>query len=276
MTLADTALAPAQPRVDPELRARLARIDELRNAGAIDTQTAFGMLFFHGIETGVKCACSRPGARAAYNAVKDTLRLRTLTRGHAHAHSIVPGNATPVLDEQAWSDRGLTLDPASVTGFVGLLEASAQTASEATGLEAVPALQRALLDFVQMRTSVTGGPTANGSAREQLGGFPDSAHFFSFAELSFCKLATDPISPFWLELGRGAVAAQPIYLALQFLAGRRAPRSITDYGPWDLLGHPDEVERRLALAPEPEDLSGASGADLARLAGRNAHRGFLG
>lgn len=271
MSLLDETVASAQTWLDPELRARLARINELRQAGAVDAQVAFGMLFFHGIESGVKSACSRPGARRAYDAVKDTLRLRTLTRGHAHAHSLLPGSTLPLLDERFWSGRGLLLEESSVAGFVALLEASARSAGEATELDPERALQRALLDFVQMKTSVRSA----GVDPIELGGFPDSAHFFSFAELSLCQLAKDPLSPFWLELGRGAVAAQPTYLAVQFLRGRRAPRSVSDYGPWDLLGHPEEVERRLARAPKVEDLCGADAEALARLVGRNAFQGFL-
>ena len=144
-------------------------------------------------------------------------------------------------------------------------------AGAATGLNPEAALGDALLDFVRMKTAVAGAPPE----AAELGGYPDSAHFFSFAELALRRLSEVPEDPFWLALGRGAVAAQPVYLAIQFLAGRRAPRSVLDYGPWDLLGHPDETVRRLAAAPLPEDLRSAGPAELARLAARNAYRGFI-
>ncbi len=275
MTLTDATATPVEHWADPELQERLDRIEELRRLGAVDAQTAFGMLFFHGIESGVKVGCQRPGGRAAYDAVKDTLRTRTLTRGHAHAHSLLPGNEFPVLDESAWAGRGLALNPMSVAGFVGLLESSAKSAGEVTGLVPEKALQRALLDFVRMKTSVTGPPEVAGQAPVELGGYPDSAHFFSFAELSLCKLENDPTSRFWLELCRGAVAAQPLYLAIQYLKGRRAPRGVSDYGPNDLLDNPRELERRLELAPRPEDLNGRGPTELAQLAARNVYRGFL-
>lgn len=276
MALTDATASPVERWIDPALQERLDRIQELRRLGAADAQTAFGMLFFHGIESGVKTGCQRPGGRAAYDAVKDTMRTRSLTRGHAHAHSLLPGNEFPVLDESAWAGRGLALDPMSVAGFVGLLEASAKSAGAATGLLPERALQRALLDFVRMGTSVSGPPEVEGQAPVELGGYPDSAHFFSFAELSLCRLESDPTSRFWLELCRGAVAAQPLYLALQYLKGRRAPRGVTDYGPNDLLDNPSELERRLALAPSPEDLDGATPTELAQLAARNVYHGFLG
>ena len=276
MTLTDTNTPPLERWVDPGLQKRLDRIQELHRLGAVGAQTVFGMLFFHGIESGVKTGCLRPGGRAAYDAVKDTLRQRTMTRGHAHAFSLEPGNSLPVLDESAWSDRGLFLQPASKAGFTRLIEASANAAGEAAGLAAPMSVQRAMLDFVRMGTSVTAPADKEGQPPVELGGYPDSAHFFSFAELSLSVLEDDPTSTFWLELARGAVAAQPIYLAIQFLSGRRVPRAVTDYGPNDLLGHPRELERRLGLAPEPEDLSGACPRELARLVGRNVHRGFLG
>ena len=262
--------------VDHELGERLQRIDELRRSGAIDAQTVFGMLFFHGIESGVKVGCLQHGARAAYDAVKETLRTRTLTRGHAYAHSLLPGNNFPVLDECAWCDRELSINPDSKAGFAALLETSAQAAGEATGLAPETGAPRALLDFVRMKVAVTRGAESVGEGLVQLGGYPDSAHFFSFAELSLCQLGDDPRSAFWLALARGAVSAQPIYLAVQYLKGRRAPRTIGDYGAADLLGHPAELQRRLARAPQPEDLRSAGVDELGRLAGRNAHRGFLG
>ena len=276
MTLTDIAASPLDRVVDHELGERLERIDELRRSDTIDAQTVFGMLFFHGIESGVKVGCLQPGARAAYDAVKETLRARTLTRGHAYAHSLLPGSDFPVLDECAWSDRGLSVSPASKAGFVALLEASARRAGEAAGLAPEVGVPQTLLDFVRMKVAVTRGAEPGSKKLVQLGGYPDSAHFFSFAELSLRQLGDDPGSAFWLDLARGAVAAQPVYLAVQFLKGRRAPRTIGDYGAADLLGHPAELQRRLARAPQPEDLRSAGIDELARLAGRNAHRGFLG
>lgn len=271
MTPTQAPVQIAQAAADPSLLERLTRIGELRQEGVIDAQTAFGMLFFRAVESGVKTSCRTPTARAAYDAVKDAFRLRTLARGYQYAQERAEVRGSAKLDERAWGKRGLALDPRAIAGFVQLLEGSARAAGEATDLDPVQAFPQAFLDFVQMKLAVTCA-----SGRRDLGGYPDSAHFFSFAELSLCRLEQDPTDLFWLELARGAVAAQPIYLAAHYLAGRRAPRSVLDFGPADLLGRPEEVARRVAAGPDAEDLSSANGRDLAGLVGRNAHRGFLG
>ncbi|WP_145199112.1 hypothetical protein [Planctomycetes bacterium Poly30] len=258
----------------------------MRARNTLDDRTYFGMRFFHGIESAVKGGTSDPQARAVFDEVTSTLRSRTLTRGWAARRlagdaDLGRGVATHHFDERAWEERGLGLDPRLMMGFADLVERAANAAGELAGVDPLTELFGAFQGFVRMDLAVRAAPeeSATGDGEREgvsLGGEPDSANFFSFAEQAFWKFERDSRSPFWLELSRAAVAAQPMYLAVNFLKARRSPRRQIDYGPDDVLHSPRERRRRLERAPAPQRLEGASILDLARHAGENAWRGFLG
>ncbi|MEM8711342.1 MAG: hypothetical protein AAGG01_10345 [Planctomycetota bacterium] len=272
-----------------DLERRRSRMDELWRRGEVDASRYFAMRFFHGIESTVKERCSSPGPRAGYDFVKDSLHARTLARGHAHAAFLDGGQASsspalsaPALSAPDWERLGLEIPAEALNGFARIIEGAAEAASAAAGVVALEELDSAFLRFVRLESSVRVAVDAAESERTplavgaSLGGEPDSAHFFSFAELALAQLVEQPDSRFWSAAARGAVSAQPVYLALHFQARRRAPRTSVDYGPGDILNNPRELQRRLHAAPKVEDLASADVEELARLVGRNAHCGLIG
>lgn len=282
----DSVTAGATMETMSELEQRRVRMEELWDQGEVSASRYFAMRFFHGIESTVKARCSAPGPRAGYDFVKDSLHARTLARGHACAAFLEGGGAltslTSGLDPVDWERLGLEIPAEALAGFASILEEAAEGAAADAGVDTVQELKRAFLHFVRLEASVRVAPGADQRERDplavgkSLGGEPDSGHFFSFAELALTQVAARPASEFWIAAARGAVAAQPVYLALHFLAQRRAPRKAVDYGPGDILDRPRELLRRLELAPAVEDLSVANAQELAALAGRNAHRGLIG
>lgn len=263
-----------QGPVHVSLQERHRRIAELWRSRKLDVRTYFGMLLFVGIESGVKIGAARAGGRTAYAAIRDALEGRTRVRGLA---AVRDGGPRPTLDERDWAAIGLGVDRESMEGSAALLEQAALAACAASGVDPVEAIAGALLAFARLDLSVRSAPAADRPKDHgtPLGGEPDSAHFFSFAELGFWCLEHGRDRGFWLGLTRGAVAAQPVYLAVHYRAARRVPRGSRDYGPGDVLRSPEELRRRLAAAPEVEDLSQASETELVRRVGRNARRGLL-
>lgn len=259
----------AAPAATHALSRRFDRIEELRAQGRIGASTYFGMRFFHGIESAVKKRSTEPGPRAIFDAVTATLRARTMTRGHAARLADGDRSQMILFDERAWEHRGLGLDPRPMAGFADLVDGSAQRAGELAGVEPTSELPAAFQAFVRLDLAV------RAEDGEPLGGEPDSANFFSFAEQAFWRLDAGEPSAFWLALARAAVAAQPTYLAVHFLKARRAPRRQIDYGPDDVLRSPRELTRRLSRVPVADRLEDASVFELAYLAGENARVGFL-
>lgn len=261
------------------IHVRRERIEELWEAGEIEALTYFGMLFFHGIESGGKARTALPAARHAYDDLKSTLSARTMTRGHAYEFGLGTGVTQPTFDEGAWVERELGVDARGLGGFAALVRSSAQDAASKAGVDLLGSLAPSFLGFVRLDLSVRVAPDGSGlptGALESLGGEPDSAHYFSFAELAFWALDRDPEREFWLTLARATVAAQPTFLCNYFMAARRAPRTSQDYGPQDVLLDPMELAKRLRLAPPVEDLASAGTDELQLLAGRNAHAGLIG
>ncbi len=270
---------PASTSPVEAVHSRADRVQELWAGGRIDAPTYFGMLFFHGIESAVKKGSALPAARAAYDELKSTLRSRTCNRGHAYGFGDQAHHVQPHLDEAAWEARGLGVDTRCLAGFADLVEASARSAALKAGLDCIASLPGAFLRFVRLDLSVRVASSVPGEpmgARESLGGEPDSAHFFSFAELALWCLDREPEDPFWMALARAAVAAQPSFLGVHFMAARRAPRTAFDYGPQDVLRNPWELRRRLAGLPPVEDLGSTDAQTLGVLAGRNARAGLIG